>query len=268
MPDEKKESQNRNSSVNSVVRALDILEYLTYASEPVGVSAISRHLAINRTTTYSLVNALIKKRYITKLDDGKYKVTSRLLELGTVFQDKFPLTQLVKMSGFPFLDDYKCVCKLIILEDNKRAVIIFSRSSEDELFHLPLGYSYPLHTSASGKVLLGYSSPAVVDEYIATNDFKQYTENTITDREQFRRELENVRENGYAADIREYDKDLVCFAAPVMNSAGVIAAITVSGRPEYMLAHRNRLVSDIMSYTRSLSLKSGYNHTHRHRFDE
>jgi len=76
--------------------------------------------------------------------------------------------------------------------------------------------------------------------------------------------LKNVRENGYATDICEFEKDLVCYAAPVMNSAGAIAAISISGRPENMLAHQDRLVSDVLSYTRSLSLKSGYNRAHRY----
>lgn len=246
------------SSVNSVGRALDILEYLTYAPEPVGISEISRHFSINRTTTYNLVTSLIEKGYVSKTDGGKYCVTSRMFELGTVFQNSFPLVHLVKRSVFPSRANIKYTCKLTILADNLRAVILFSRCTEDKMFQLPLGYSFPLHTSASGKVLLAYASPAVVEHYIETATFKRYTEYTITDKEQYRKELQKVRENGYAVDNCEFESDQVCYAAPVLNNTGAIAAISVSGGAAQMTEHRELLIQDILSYTRSLSLESGY----------
>lgn len=246
------------TSVNSVGRALDILEYLTYAPEPVGISDISRHFSINRTTTYNLISSLIAKGYVNKTHMGKYVVTSRMFELGTVFQNSFPLVHLVKRSVFPFLDNIKCTCKLTILADNLRAVILYSRCNEDEMSQLPLGYSFPLHTSASGKVLLAYATPAVVDNYVAFADFKRYTDFTITDKEQYRQELFKVRENGYAVDNCEFESDQVCYAAPVLNNTGVIAAISVSGAAAPMLAQKEQLIQDILSYTRSLSLESGY----------
>lgn len=246
------------TSVNSVGRALDIMEYLTYSTEPVGISEISRHFAINRTTTYNLISSLMEKGYVSKTTSGKYVVTSRLFELGTVFQNSFPLVHLVKRSAFPFRNNIKCTCKLTILADNLRAVILFSRSSEDELYQLPLGYSFPLHTAASGKVLLAYSPQEVVDNYLATSDFRQYTEFTITDKGIYREELENVQKNGYAVDNCEYEHDQVCYAAPVMNNSGAIAAISISGTAKEMLEHREDLIQDVLSYTRGLSLESGF----------
>ena len=246
------------SSVNSISRALDILEYLTYATNPIGISEISRHFSINRTTTYNLVSSLLEKGYVSKNASGKYVVTSRLFELGTIFQNSFPLVHLVKRSVFPIQDTVKCTCKLTILADNLRAVILYSRSNEDEMFQLPLGYSFPLQTSASGKVLLAYSAPAVVDNYINNADFTQYTEFTITDKIQYREELSKVRENGFAIDNCEYENNQICYAAPVLSNAGAIAAISVSGTAKSMQDNREQLIQGILSYTRSLSLESGY----------
>lgn len=244
--------------VNSVIRALDILEYLNYSPVSVGLSDISRRFGINRTTTYNLVASLMEKAYVAKGEDGKYHVTSRLFELGTVYQNSFPLVHLVKRSVFPIQSNFKCTCKLTVLADDMRAVIIFTRCNEDELFQLPLGYSFPLHTSASGKVLLAYSPPAVRQRYFANCDLPSYTENTITDKEIFKAELDRVREQGYAMDNGEYEPSQVCYAAPVMNNSGAMAAISVSGKKQDMLDSKQELIQEIIGYCRNLSIESGY----------
>ncbi|MFV0353032.1 MAG: IclR family transcriptional regulator, partial [Oscillospiraceae bacterium] len=251
--------QKSGTPVNSIGRALDILEYLTYSlSTPVGISEISRYFDINRTTTYNLVSSLMEKGYVGKTLNGKYTVTSRLFELGTVFQNSFSLVHLVKRSVFPLPEGAKCTSKLTILADNMRAVIIFSRSNEDDLSQLPLGYSFPLHTSASGKVLLAHAPQVVLDNYIASTDLKRYTENTITDKAMFLEELSKVKENGFAVDNCEYTPDQICLSAPVINNMGTIAAISVSGRVKMMEKYRDQILPDLLSYTYSLSLESGY----------
>lgn len=246
------------SPVNSVIRALDILEYLTYSSAPIGISEISRHFDINRTTTYNLVLSLVEKAYVAKDESGKYLVTSRLFELGTVYQNSFPLVHLVKRSVFPTQKNIKCTSKLTVLSDNLRAVIIYSRCNEDELFQLPLGYSFPLHTSASGKVLLAYSPEKILNRFFTTCEFPRYTENTITDKDIFFKELEKVRLHGYAEDNCEYETAQVCYAAPVMSNSGIIAAISVSGNKNDMMQYRDELIRELVSYCRTLSMESGY----------
>lgn len=42
----------------------------------------------------------------------------------------------------------------------------------------------------------------------------KYTDNTITDVEEFNEHLKLIRQNGYALDYEEYGKGIICFSAP------------------------------------------------------
>ena len=119
--------------ISSVSRAFDILEYLSYSTASLGISEIAKRFQINRTTTYSLVNSLISKGYLYRDSAGKYRVTSRTFELGVVFQNQFPAVHCIKRCNLSFMSAIPCACKLAILTNDMRALIVYSRSTEDAL---------------------------------------------------------------------------------------------------------------------------------------
>ncbi|MEA5050777.1 MAG: IclR family transcriptional regulator [Oscillospiraceae bacterium] len=250
--------QIKSASGNSVIRALDILETMTYAPAPLGVSEISKSCSLNRTTTYHLLSSLMEKGYICKGDNAKYHVTSRLFELGTAYQNSFPLVHLVKRFRFEFSSAVKYTCKLSILTDNLRAIILYSYTTETNLRQLPLGYAFPLHTSAAGKVLLAFSPQSVRDNFFKNCRFEPYTERTITDPEQFKTVLDKVVQNGYATDEREFMDDQICIGAPVRTGSGGLSAISISGSCSEFLTHKDELTRELLGYTQSLSFESGY----------
>ncbi|WCT72203.1 IclR family transcriptional regulator [Sphingomonas naphthae] len=85
------------------------------------------------------------------------------------------------------------------------------------------------YCSAIGKVLLGGLPDAALDAYLADGSFIPLTERTITSPASLRRELMHAREQGFAADDREIQDDLVCHAVPIRDAAGTIrAALSVS----------------------------------------
>lgn len=89
--------------------------------------------------------------------------------------------------------------------------------------HSEVGKSFPLHCTALGKVLLAHSDPATINR-VARRKLQSFTENTITDGQALREELETVTGNGYAIDREEITRGLVCVAAPVYGVSGQIAA--------------------------------------------
>ncbi|HSS58329.1 MAG TPA: IclR family transcriptional regulator C-terminal domain-containing protein [Solirubrobacteraceae bacterium] len=73
---------------------------------------------------------------------------------------------------------------------------------------------------------------------------------TITDAESLERELERVRQRGWAADIGELVNGEVSCAAPILDRRGVtVGAMGVSGPPDRLLAARQPR-GDVVAFVR------------------
>ena len=95
--------------------------------------------------------------------------------------------------------------------------------------HNWVGQHIPLHATSNGKVLL---SGLGEDEYARTlgDDDRVHRPKTVTDPRELRRQVDEVRERGYAKAVDELEIGLTAVAAPIRNAHGdVVAALSVSG---------------------------------------
>ncbi len=99
-----------------------------------------------------------------------------------------------------------------------------------------MGQHIPLHATSNGKVLLS----GLTDEELVRTlpPMTAYTSHTITTRKRLRRELEEIRAEGYAIATDELEVGLAAIAAPIRNAHGdVIASLSLSG-PTFRLDER------------------------------
>jgi IclR family acetate operon transcriptional repressor len=88
-----------------------------------------------------------------------------------------------------------------------------------------LGRALPLHCTAAGKLFLAHGVAQLSDGPLSA-----LTSASITDRDQLLRQLETIREQGYATLVDELEDGLSAVGAPVRAGGGaVIAALTVAG---------------------------------------
>ena len=112
------------------------------------------------------------------------------------------------------------------------AAIVVARTSGPGAFQLAdrVGVSRPLHCTALGKVLLAALSPDQFERLLARISLTSNTPKSITDTEALRREVEEVRQTGYALDDGEFDPEVRCLAVPVREFTGsVVGALGISG---------------------------------------
>ena len=82
-------------------------------------------------------------------------------------------------------------------------------------FYLHPGSRVPAHCSASGKVFLAQMTPAQRQRLLAHAPLERYTAKTVTDAAGLEREVERVRQDGYALDDEEFLPGLLCIAMAV-----------------------------------------------------
>jgi IclR family acetate operon transcriptional repressor len=93
------------------------------------------------------------------------------------------------------------------------------------------GDETPLHTSAIGQALLAHDPNA--EDTIAGLDLTARTPNSITDPEQMRNRLEQIRENGWAGQSEENDIGMNALAVPVFDLDGRLLASLALAAPVF-----------------------------------
>ena len=95
-----------------------------------------------------------------------------------------------------------------------------------------VGKHWPLHASASGKVLLA-DMPVQKVIALLPEKLEAYTEHTITDPKTLLKELDQVREQGFGVTDNELEEGLLAFSRPIRDSSGTLVAILSLNGPRY-----------------------------------
>ena len=240
----------REGGVQSVERALDILEFVSRSEDEMGVSEIGAATGLSAGTAHRLLATLGSRGYVQhNKETRRYALGLKSLTMATVTRERIGATSL------PFLEELaqesQETANLAILEGNSAMYIeqVAPPNRMLRIFTEP-GNRVSLHACGSGKVLLAYQPPRLVDLLVSRLDMTWYTASTITDPGQLRSELQRIRRQGYAVDYGEQEDGVRCLATPVFGADGeIFAAMSLSGpssrlesqRSESLIPHLKRI---------------------------
>ena len=148
--------------------------------------------------------------------------------------NRVPLYQsLINATKLPIRDiaaDIEETVLFGILKDNQVFYISKAESIQGLKISTSIGSYQPLHATAIGKVLLTYCSEAQRNNAINNLIFHPYTKNTITQKKVLLASIEEVKAQGYALDMEEFEMGLICVAIPIFNKKNTfIGSISASG---------------------------------------
>jgi IclR family transcriptional regulator, KDG regulon repressor len=218
-----------NYFIPAVARATELLERLSASHVPLGVSELSRELGTNKNMVFRLLHTLEKQGWIVQEDGPKYRVSLRpycffsrpVQRMGLREAAAAPLRELWEQTGE--------ACYLAILDDDRCLFIEHLDSTREVRAQGRVGGRYQLHCCAPGKVLLAHAGRKLIDRTLG-RPLEPNTVATITDNEELRRELASVVDRGYALDLEEYSRGMMCLAAPIADAHGqVIGALGITG---------------------------------------
>ncbi|RAK12580.1 IclR family transcriptional regulator [Halanaerobium saccharolyticum] len=216
--------------VQSLLRAIDILNLVSQSKEGLNVTQISEALNLHKSTVYRLLNTLQYKNYVKKDKYKNYKTGKKIIELGNKALNDIDLRNEAK----PYLMELGNITKetvhLGIIEDYEIVYIDKVESSHTIRMHSSIGKGNPLYCTGVGKALLAFSSDKYIEDFIKNNELKRFTPNTITEKSELRDHLKKIQKQGYAVDNMEHEDNIRCVATPIFDhKKNVIAAISISG---------------------------------------
>jgi IclR family acetate operon transcriptional repressor len=219
--------------IQSVQRATRLLKAFENGPTELGVTELSRRVALHKSTVSRLLATLEREGLLERVPET----------------DKYRLGfMLVRLAGqVAHFGDVRAAARPLLIEltERSRETVHLAVLDGDEVVNVEqisgphlvrdtnwVGRRTPLNCVANGKALLAFLSPRDTDRILA-GPLPRFTERTITDPQRLRAELAAVRERGYAHALGEIEEGLNAVAAPVRDAAGtVVAAVSISG-PAY-----------------------------------
>jgi DNA-binding IclR family transcriptional regulator len=244
--------------VQSVDRALTILGILARLGEA-GGTEIAGELAVHKSTAFRLVATLESHGMVEQNEDrGKYRLGVGVLRLAGATTARLDVVQEARPICRKLAADSGETVNIAVLSD-RSALYLDQVAGQSALqSHNWVGQHIPLHATSNGKVLLSDLSSEEVDQRLPR--LPSYTPGTVTSRARLRRELAEVREQGYAVAVDELEVGLTAIAAPIRNAHGdVIASLSVSG-PTFRLGETKvkELVPTVVDASDEVSRRLGH----------
>lgn len=197
-----------DGGVAAVDRALSILDALT--DEKTTLAELSKRTGLYKSTVLRLAKSLEKYGYLLRSEDGGYRLGSKVLYLGSLYQKHFNTSEIVPPVLRRLCEELHEGVSFYIADGEHRVVLHrcdASRSVRDAVHE---GDRFPLTNGASGHVLRAFSGSRG---------------------ERF----DKIREAMYAASYGERDPETAAVACPVFGHGNrIVGALSLSG-PRYRI---------------------------------
>jgi len=228
-------------SVQSVERALDLLEGLAAAEGEVSITSLATRTSLHVSTVHRLLATLLRRGYVRQNPDtSRYYAGARLATLAEGRSRYGELRLRARAILASLADQTRETANLTVLDDTAAVYIETAPSPQVVRLFTTVGNRVPLHATGAGKALLAWLPQARREALLERVELRAHTTRTIVDGLALGRALDEVRERGYAIDDEEYDEGVRCVAAAVGPLGAPLAALSVSG-PASRLS-RQRLV--------------------------
>lgn len=217
-----------NRPVETVERAIEIVDFLKH-NGPATVIEITEHLGCAKSTAHRHLKTLEANSFLVAEGD-EYRLGIRFLDYGVVARDKYALYHEAKPRVDQLADETeeKIWCGV---EEHGRSVHIYGAQGKHSVrTYARVGHRNYLHQHAAGKAILAHLPDERINEIVETYGLPEQTQHTITDADALWKEVETIRERGYAFNIEESVEGLHAVGAPITDEDDVaIGAISISG---------------------------------------
>jgi DNA-binding IclR family transcriptional regulator len=194
------------------------------------VTELAQAVGMTRPTAFRLLLSLEQTGFVDRVDN-RYLLGWQMARLGRLAD---PYTGAVARIQ-PILDEYAVklneTISFAMIRDETSYDVIAEASGSRYLnaSQLYVGGSYPVHASATGKLLLAELADEDIDGALPEK-LESLTSRTITSRKVLLREIRRVREQGYSVIDEELEEGLFAAACPVRDGAGgLVGVLAVQG---------------------------------------
>jgi len=249
------------NKIQMIDRLIAILDCFTLDKPTLGVREVARETSLSSSTAGRIMVSMKEQGILNQDPETQlYMMGSKVLAWAGIYT----VTSDVRAVALPVMvrlqEMTRETISLYVLEGNERVCVERFESPETVRIVARVGRRIPLYAGSAGKVFLAFMPEERREAILGEVELKAMTERTITDRDQLRKNLQKIREQGYATSTGEWIIDAAGTAAPIFNLHGnVIAAISISGpASRFDRSKMKEMAQLLLKETRAISQELGY----------
>lgn len=230
------------SSIPIIDRMASVLDIILDIPNGITASELLHLLNIPKTTLYRLLSSMVQNELLSYFSEtGTYTIGPKFTLTYVSMEERASRLREAAMPHLRALaDQIGETVKLSVLSGLQSYTIATVESSRPLRISVDTGALFPLHAGATGKILMCSLNDAAMQRYFKSYAIA-YTDATITDITEMKKELDIIRKRGYATDVGEYMPEIYAVAAPVTDCSGQItAAISIA----YPSMHKDHIRMD------------------------
>lgn len=244
-----------------VARSSLVLDLVSQRRRPATFTEIVQELALPKSSVHRILSILMSESLI-QLDqeNGTYLPGKRLVNwsVNTLTHNDLPaLAQPIMDSLSSRTQSH---VSLAVMSGTNALFVASVDPAIPYRLSPRVGELSPSHCCAVGKMLLAQITPSRLDTYLDRMALEKFTEYTITDREQLKAVLSEIRQDGYAECTQEEFLQICGLSMPIFNFDGVCVAAmsiwneTAKGGISKLRSH----LQDLENATASVSQRLGH----------
>lgn len=228
--DKDQQGPARGGAVQAVLHAVDVLDALHASPRPLGASDLARRTGLSKGTVHKLLVTLGSRRMVEQDPmTARWRIGWRLYEFGAGMTGDSELARCARVSLDQLAEETQETALLGIMADDEVLYLDKSHGPGPVPMLTRPGRRSPLHSSASGKVLLAFAEDNVVGRVLARG-LEPRTPRTVTEPGRLLAALRRVRDEDFAQAVGENEVALSSISVPVHGPNGrVVAAMTLAG---------------------------------------
>lgn len=219
--------------VQSLDRALDVLEALAEADDEITLSQLTERVGLPLGTVHRLLSSLVERGYAAQDRETRlYGPGPRVLEVAAraAANRRFSLSRIARPALQELTSATDETSNLLTLQGDEGVYSEQVSSARLVRMFTEVGQRVPLYCTGGGKAILSGLSPDQIEAYLSRTSLRAFTPKTLASPDRLRDELEQARLRGFALDDEEREAGVCCVAAPIFDRFGrCVAALSISG---------------------------------------
>lgn len=233
-----------------VGKALDALDRIRAVSGPVSLNELTREIGLAKTSLFRILHTLEVAGYLERDPDGRYRAPAALRP-----RSPAALQPDLLDAAAPLMKalnrEFRETVSLAMLFENHVEVVATLESPQLVRMGNTVGRILPPHASSLGKAITAFQAEERRDSLLRSYGLHRFTDHTIVQDVDLKREFERIRQSGYSLDAEESALGGCCFGAPIRGRDGeVIGAISLS-MPKMRLAVADGLRDRVLAAVRA-----------------
>jgi IclR family KDG regulon transcriptional repressor len=247
---------------NILIRGIKVIETLASLG-PVNIEKIYEETKISRSAIYRILCILEDLKYISRHRHNAediWRLDFKLLKISGSILSRLDLRNEIRDILVRLSNETNEIVQLGVLHNGKVLLQEVIKRPKGLINVANIGEEIDLNISAAGMAMAAYLEEKEQDLLLENRKFQKYTDNTLTNIDDIKKELKKIRKNGYSLDDQNFAIGHRCIGAPIFDfTKKVIAGINISGHISTFGDERiEQLAQTVKKYALEASERMGF----------